>query len=115
MPVTIPTDTTSATYTFSVELESIVFLFRFQFNNRDQSWFFDVLTAEGEPIRQGVKVVTNFPLLSRIAQLERPPGDIFAIDLTGEDRRAVLGELGPGQQIQLTYFEQSEIPDPLFG
>lgn len=115
MAVIIPTDTILATYTFSVELESIVFNFRFQFNNRDQSWFFDILTADGDPIRQGVKVVTNFPLLSRIARLDRPPGDIFAADLTGEDLRAGLGELGIGQQIELNYFEQSEIPDPLFG
>ena len=115
MAVIIPTDTNSATYIFSVELQLIVFGFRFQFNDRDQSWFFDILTAEGDPIRQGVKVVTNFPLLSRIARLDRPPGDIFAIDLTGEDRRAELGELGPEQQIQFIYFEPSEIPDPLFG
>ena len=115
MPVIIPTDTNLATYIFSVELQLIVFGFRFQFNERDQSWFFDVLTAEGDPIRQGVKVVTNFPLLSRIARLDRPPGDIFAIDLTGEDLRPGLGELGSEQQVQFIYFEPSEIPVDLFG
>jgi len=113
--VIIPTDTTRATYIFSIELEAIVFGFRFQFNERDQSWFFDVLTAEGEPIRQGLKAVTNFPLLAGVAQLTRPPGELFAIDTTGEDKRAGLGELGPEAQIRFVYFEESEVPDPLFG
>ncbi len=113
--VIIPTDTNLATYVFSIELELIVFGFRFQFNERDQSWFFDVLTAEGVPIRQGLKVVTNFPLLSRIARLDRPPGELFAVDTTGEDRRAVVGELGIDRQIEFVYLDASEVPDPLFG
>ena len=113
--VIIPTDTSLATYTFSVEIELIVFLFRFQFNERDQSWFFDILTADGDPIRQGVKVVTNFPLLARIARLDRPPGEIVAVDTTGEDRRAVIGELGIDRQVAFVYFLKSEVPDPLFG
>lgn len=111
MPVVIPTDTSLATYVFSVELELIVFGLRFQFNERDQSWFFDILTAEGDPIRQGIKVVTNFPLLSRIARIDRPPGELLAIDTTGEDRRAGLGELGIGQQVVFVYFDASEVSD----
>lgn len=113
--VIIPTSTTLATYVFSVELEAIVFGFRFFFNQRDQSWFFDVLTADGVPIRQGLKAVTNFPLLSRVARLDRPPGELYAIDTTGEDKRAGLAELGPEQQIQFVYLDADEVPDPLFG
>ncbi len=112
--VIIPTNTTLASFVFSTELELIVFGLRFQFNERDQSWLFDLLTAEGLPIRQGIKVVTNFPLLSRIARADRPPGELIAIDTTGEDRRAVIGELGIGRQVELTYFEASEIPATLF-
>lgn len=111
----IPTDTNLATYVFSIELEAIVFGFRFQFNERDQSWFFDVLTAEGVPIRQGLKAVTNFPLLARVARIDRPTGELYALDTTGEDLRAGLGELGPGQQVQFVYFDADEVPDPLFG
>jgi hypothetical protein len=113
--VIVPTNTDLATYVFSVELEAIVFGFRFQFNERDQSWFFDVLTAEGVPIRQGLKVVTNFPLLSRVARIDRPPGELYAFDTTGQDKRAGLGELGIGQQVELVYFDADEVPDPLFG
>lgn len=109
MPIVIPTSTSLATYTFSIELELIVFRFRFQFNTRDQSWFFDILTDEGDPIRQGIKVVTNFPLLSRIARADRPPGELVAIDTTGEDRRAGLDELGVGQQVELIYFDADEV------
>ena len=113
--VIIPTDTALATYVFSVELEAIVFGFRFQFNNRDQSWFFDVLAADGTPIRQGLKAVTNFPLLSRVARIDRPPGELYAVDTTGEDRRAGLGELGPEQRVRFVYLDADEVPDPLFG
>lgn len=108
MPAEIPTDTTLATYVFSVELDRIVFGLRLQFNERDQSWFFDLLTAEGVPIRQGIKIVTNFPLLRLISAAERPPGEIFAIDTTGEDKRAGLADLG--DQVKLVYYDESEVP-----
>lgn len=113
MSVIIPTSTDLATYTMSVELESIVFGFRFQFNNRDQSWFFDLLDSEALPIRQGIKVVTNFPLLRLIAREDRPPGELYAIDTTGADRRAGLEDLG--DELSFVYFEESELPANLFG
>lgn len=113
--VIIPTDTQLATYEFSVELEAAVYRFRFQFNERDKSWFFDVLTEDGTPIRQGIKAVTNFPLLRQIAKPERPPGELYCVDTTGEDKRAGLGELGVDRQVRFVYLDQSEVPDPLFG
>ena len=108
----IPTDTSLATYTFSVELEEIVFNFRMQFNERDQSWFFDLLTEDGDPIREGIKVVTGFPLLRLIATAGRPPGELFALDTTGADRRAGLNDLGG--EILFVYFLKGETPDPFF-
>jgi hypothetical protein len=112
MPVIIPTRTDLASYAFSIELEAVVYRFRFQFNERDQSWFFDLLTEDGVPIRQGLKVVTNFPLLLRIASDQAPPGQLYAIDTTGEDLRAGLEDLG--DQVQLVYFSEDELPEDLF-
>lgn len=112
MPVIIPTRTDSATYFFSVELEGVVFVFRFQFNERDQSWFFDLLDADGVAIRQGVKCVTNYPLLRLVADPERPAGELYCIDTTGEDRRAGLADLGDA--LDFVYFDSSELPSDLF-
>ena len=110
MPVIVPTRTDIATYEFSIELELLVYRFRMQFNGRDQSWFFDLLDEEGNPFRQGKKVVTNFPLLRLLSAEGRPPGELYAIDTTGENIRAGLEDLG--SQVILVYFPEVEVPDP---
>jgi hypothetical protein len=105
--LTIPTRTDSGNYIFSVELEEIVFFFEFYFNERDQSWFFDLLDSSSNVIRYGIKCVTNWQLLQRIATAGRPPGEVVCGDTTGEDRRAGLEDLG--DEIDFVYFLESEV------
>ncbi len=113
MPETIPTRTDLGIYQFSIELEGVVFFFSFQFNTRDNSWFFDLSDIDGDPIRQGVKCVTNFPLLRLDASADRPEGELFVVDTTGQDRRATLDDLGDG--LDFVHFNADELPASFFG
>jgi len=110
MPVIVPTRTDLATYEFTIELDAAIYRFRFQFNERDQSWFFDLLDEDGNPFRQGKKVVTNFPLFRLLATEGRPPGELYAVDTTGQNIRAGLEDLG--SQVILVYYPEGEVPDP---
>jgi len=112
MALIIPARSDTATYIFTIELEGAIYQFRMQFNDRDQSWFFDILDVDGNVIRQGVKVVANWPLLRLVASELRPPGELYAVDLTGEARRAGVEDLG--SEILFVYLPEAEVPDPLF-
>jgi hypothetical protein len=98
----VPTRTDLGRYLFSVELTSVVYLIRLVWNRRDQRWYLDLLSAEGEPIRHGLKVVTNFPLLRQLIQQDRPEGWLLAINAL-DDNDPGLEDLGA--QVKLTYVD----------
>jgi hypothetical protein len=51
--------------------------------------------------------VTNFWLLRLDQSSDRPPGEIMAIDPTGQDNEAGLEELG--DIVTLTYIEEESV------
>lgn len=104
----IPTDTTLAHYSEQVELDGASFTLRFLFNDREGFWYFDLFDLLGARVRSGIKVTTGTPLLRLVANAIRPPGEIVAIDTTGEDVEAGLGDLG--DTVTLTYTEESSLP-----
>ena len=106
--LTIPTSTTLGAYSFQVSLDSIVYRFDFQFNERESFWYFAISDEAGTVLRSGVKVVTNFPLLRLLVNTDAPPGSIMAIDPTDAEADAGLEDLG--DSVLLTYVEEASLP-----
>lgn len=83
MTVTIPTRQDAGRYRFSVELAGAVYTLVLAFNRRDDHWYFTLLDNAGDPVRHGVRVTPNFPLLRQLIQQGRPEGVLLAIDPQG--------------------------------
>lgn len=95
-------------YRFQIELDGEVFTFLFKFNTRADAWYFDLLQADGTPIRQSIKVTTGFPWLRQIATTPRPAGDLITLDTTQQDQEANFDTLGT--LVQFLYEEAATVP-----
>lgn len=105
--VVIPTlSDGTAHYDVRVELGEDEFVLTFRWNEREDSWAFDLATAEGEPLLSGIKVVLGWPLLRQLSDRRRPTGDFLAVDTEGTGVEAGLLDLG--QRVLLTYSDDAE-------
>ncbi len=105
--LTVPTRTDLGAYTFQVELDSLVYRFAFQFNDREGFWYLSIADESGVAIRSGIKVVVNTPLFRLIASEDAPPGELLAIDTTNADNEPGLTDLG--ESVLLTYVEEASL------
>ena len=74
-------------YRFSVELDGVLYSFRFRWNVRDNHWFMDIIEADGSAVIDGVKVVNSDDLLSQFDHKQvtgnLPPGTFRVVDVNG--------------------------------
>jgi hypothetical protein len=107
MAVEIPCRTDLPHYDLQVQLSGATYTLAFRWNVRESSWYFDLLTEDGDPIFCGSKVVIGFPLATLTRDARRPPGVFLAFDTAGHDEPPALEDLG--SRVVLTYYEPSEI------
>lgn len=104
--ISIPPD--SAFFTSRVELDGTNFLLEFAWNGRLRAWTVGVLTQEGDPLVEGVTVVTNRPLLKRFKSDPRmPAGDLLAFDATSTIEYADYTQLG--NEVDFLYVTEAEL------
>lgn len=117
MSVTIPTSTDLVNYVQTTSLDGRDYILWFLFNRRDQRWRVSFLDQDESPIRFGVKVVADSPLLRRETDDRRPPGILLAKDLAAADVVRADGEklvaIDPGvdelgSRVLLIYFTEAE-------
>jgi len=65
---------------FICTLDGKNFRFDFQYNSREGYWYFDVYDSVGDPVRQGLKCVINWPLIARDMELSAPIGELLFVD-----------------------------------
>ena len=104
----IPTRTDISVYDFSVELDDVVFLIALTYNTRAQRWFFSFTDLDGNPLREGLKLVSNWELTLNWVQQGRPDGGVYAINAENDDdpTRDTLGT-----QAVFTYDEGGKLVD----
>jgi hypothetical protein len=91
-----------------VELDGIVYTFRFAWNTRDESWSLSVLLPSGEGLAMGRKVVLGVPLLRGEIDSRLPPGMLVAVDTT--EQSAEPGRYDLGKRVIVSYFDADEVP-----
>ena len=101
----VPRDGDVANFEFLIELEGVVFRLKFKFNQRESVWYFDIFDEFQNPLRTSIKIVANYPLLTRLRTQSRPAGDFFAVDSRTFPAPPTLDELG--STVLLTYLESS--------
>lgn len=79
----IPTSTlsTDSHYEQRISLDGQDFIFTFQYNQREEKWYFDLADQNEEQIVSGLKIVPGLDFLRCVTDLRKPPGVLVAIDL----------------------------------
>ena len=101
---TIPTSSgedAEPNYTLEVELDGVLFRLELLFNSRQQTWFMNLLDANGTMLRAGLPLLSGWPPLIRMSQISRPDGQIMAVAVAGDIDAADLQQLG--LDVLLTY------------
>lgn len=83
--VKIPTRIDLNVYDFTLELDDVVFTLSFVYNERSDHWYFSILDIDGNPLRQGIKLVSNFPLTTQWMERGRPQGEFIAANPENDD------------------------------
>lgn len=92
-------------YRVSTSLAGKQYLLDVRWNGRDEAWYLDISTEDGEPLRRGIKVVLGALLGGRAVDDRLPQGVFQAVDLTNSGRDAGLDDLGDRVQIYFYPFE----------
>lgn len=96
-------------FDFQVELDGTSFTLELAWNMRDEAWYLNLLTEEGEMLLSSRKVVADLPLWSRSVDPRMPAGELFAVETSGTLADPGLDDLGLGRRVRLIYFSIAEI------
>ena len=73
----VPTRTDNSAYRYTVELDGVVFRLLFIFNVRSNHWHLSLYDIDGNALREGLKLVSNWPLTVPWTQQGRPDGELI--------------------------------------
>ena len=71
-------------YAERITLDGVEYVFRFDWNERELRWYFDLGLPNGTWLVRGVKIVSDWPLLRRFKGASFPKGHLIAIDLSDQ-------------------------------
>jgi hypothetical protein len=95
-------------YRQKTKLEGRDFILAFSYNERIERWYLSIYDEEETPLRLGIKLITNWPLLRHYHFDPRmPPGELMAVASDGSREPATLLELGEGKRVRLLYRESA--------
>lgn len=93
--------TNGAEFRFSTDLSGVRYVFRFYFNERDQSWAIDMMDPTESPIMHGMRAITHYDLLAQVTDPRKPLGYLMLIDTSGKYLPPGRNDLGA--RVKLTY------------
>ena len=106
----IPTTPGQPYYQQKTRLDGRDFLLHFAYNEREARWYLSIHDEEDTPLRKGLKLVANWPLLRHYREDPRmPPGELIIFDLTGDGSPPTLDDLGEGLRCQLNYTPRADL------
>lgn len=87
-------------------LDGVTFELALSWNDRDQGWYLSIADSNGDPIRSGIRLAFDWPLLIQVVDERRPAGELYAEDLDGTGIDAGLEDLGG--RVRLYYVTAAE-------
>lgn len=97
---------TLAAYTETVVLDEIPYDLTFNWNTREGCWSLSI-DRDNVRILSGIKIVNNYELISRFANVLLPRGLILVIDLAGLNE--IPGRQNLGTDFKIAYITESEV------
>lgn len=105
----IPTRTDGVPwYDLSIQLDGANYFLEFVWNPREQQWYLTVSDANEVVLLSERRVGVGLPMLARFRVAGLPPGELVAIDTSGQNVEAGLTELGA--RVHLLYIENVSLP-----
>lgn len=110
--VEIPLDAASPEFTQVTSLDGKPYVIGLSWSDRSESWYVDVSlqrdNVNADPIALGMRVSIGYPVLAGVQTDGRPPGEIFAVDVS-----TVLGSdptrYDLGTRVRLVYYDAAEL------
>lgn len=106
MSVVLPFDNTLSNFSEQLTLENELYTFEFIWNERAEQWDMSILDIDQVSIVEGIKLVLNYDLFDQYPGRGLPPGALFAIDTTGDEKRITRDNIG--DVVQLMYLTEAE-------
>ncbi len=97
----------------AVALDGVTFILRFFWNDRDESWYWELYDSARVPIWRGARIATGVPLLKQCVASNRPAGELVAIDTRGKDLDPVLDDFHEDGEVILAYLTADEVAEAI--
>ena len=68
-------------YSYSIELDSILYNLEFRYNTHAAKWIMDISTNLFEPIITGIPLLLGVNLFGRYVNANLPPGILFLVNM----------------------------------
>jgi hypothetical protein len=109
--VVIDTSTDPEVFAYEqfVDLEQRTFLFKLDWNERDESWSLSIYDQDEEPLVTGKRVAIGIPLLRGEVDSRLPDGILMAVDVTEQHGEAGVSDLGA--RVNLVYYEVASLEE----
>lgn len=88
--------------------DGVNYILQIRQNEREDFAYVSILDTENNPIRSGLKVVSNWPLMRLMRTIPRPPGEVITIDTRTIPDDPAWSEFGI--DVLLGYAEEDSIP-----
>lgn len=106
MPQQLPLVPSIPNYRVATTLGDDQFILDVRWNGRDEAWYMDILTQDGDMIRAGIKLVLG-AILGVGADSRLPAGRLIASDLAGTGVDAGLDDMGV--RVAVYFYPQDEL------
>ena len=103
-----PVRTDLPAYRFSLTLESVLYYFSFEWNERGQFWTMDIQDQDENYLIAGVRIVNGANLLARFQNPLLPPGDLFVFDTSGKNNDPKVDNFGT---VVILFYRESTTVD----
>jgi hypothetical protein len=107
--VSIPIDPTLQAQRLSVPLDGVTYNLVLRRNARDGAIYLDIEDADGKRKRSGIRLVTNWPLLTHFERKANDAGgQLLVVDTRDQPLEPTKAEFGSTQP--LVYVEKASLP-----
>lgn len=98
----------SPMFTEEIILDGTPYRFSFKWNTRGEFWSLIIKSADNT-IYGTFKIVLNYEIISDFPDRNLPPGQIYAIDTTGNNNVIGRNDFTADRQIKIVYVEKNEL------